>query len=59
MERFLRTLWTLPRYRCDLYRVDGVLELRLFDGERVTQISTCRDSWDAARLAKDWLAQRS
>jgi len=54
IERFLRTVWEHGPRRCDLYRVDGVLELRLYDGHAVRRLATCRDSTEVEEMAKEW-----
>jgi hypothetical protein len=40
--------------RCALHRVNGVLELRLYEGHAVRRLATCRDSTEVEAMAKEW-----
>lgn len=53
-SRVIQVHWETPTHLCVLYRVDGVLELRLIHGERTTRLSTCRDMDHATALANEW-----
>jgi hypothetical protein len=53
--RSLRAMWTTPTHRCELWRVDGELEVRLYAGDRAIAIATSRDQEQASTLAKQWL----
>ena len=55
--RELSVCWETATHRCVLYRVDGVLELRLHDGDRVASLATCVDLERAAAVANLWRGQ--
>ena len=55
MDRLVRTIWTHDRYRCDLMKVEGRLELWLFDRNMLRRLATCQDSADAREKAQAWL----
>jgi len=49
-----RVFWTTPTHRYVLWRIDGVLEVRLYAGHRVIALETCRDDDQAQALAEAW-----
>jgi hypothetical protein len=58
MDRLVRLIWTVEPYRCELHRVEGQLDVRLYAGGRLRELTTCRDSADAEKIAQRWLAEQ-
>ena len=59
MSRLLSVIWRSDPYRCELHQSFGLLELRLYEGDQLRQLSTCRDSVEAEKIAERWLAEQN
>ena len=59
MEQLVETVWQSGVFSCRIYRVGGLLEVRLYEGGTPRQVSTCRDLPDCFAAANAWQAKLS
>ena len=59
MAQLVDTVWQTGVLSCRIYRVGGLLEVRLYEGETARQVSSCRDLPDCFAVGYSWQAKLS
>lgn len=52
-------MWRVGTFCCSLHRVNGVVELRIYEGEALRRAAVCSDKTTGFTLANSWYAERS